>query len=283
LNPPARSAGKPCRLDRALVQRGLAPTRSRAQALILAGRVFSGTERMDKPGTRIRPDRDLRVEAGPRFVGRGGYKLHGALDTFGIDVRGLDALDVGASTGGFTQVLLEGGASRVIALDVGRGQLDWSLRNDPRVVVLEGVNARHLSPGDLPFRPAIAVLDVSFISLELVLDPVASCLLPPGRLVALVKPQFEAGRGRVGKGGIVRDPAVHREVLDRLLWFCGHRGWGILGVAASPIRGAEGNVEFFLDIAPGGETADGFDAAAALDAAVRAGIGDEGGTSTEGA
>ena len=216
-------------------------------------------------------------------MGRGGYKLHGALETFGIEVRDLDALDVGASTGGFTQVLLEAGAARVIALDVGRGQLDWSLRNDPRVVVLEGVNARHLSPGDLPFRPAIAVLDVSFISLQLVLEPVAACLLPPGRLVALVKPQFEAGRGRVGKGGIVRDPAVHREVLDRLLGFCGHRGWGILGIAASPIRGAEGNVEFFLDIAPGGETADGFDAAAALDAAVRAGIGDQGGTSTEGA
>lgn len=269
------------RLDQALVDRGLAPSRSKAQALILAGRVFSGTQRMDKPGTRVGPDRSLRISEGSRYVGRGGHKLRGALETFGIDVRGIDALDVGASTGGFSQVLLEGGARRVIALDVGRGQLDWSIRSDSRVVVLEGVNARHLSPSDLPFRPAIAVVDVSFISLELVLEAVAGCLLSPGRMVALVKPQFEAGRGRVGKGGIVRDPAVHREVLDRLIGFCRRRGWGVLGITASPIRGAEGNVEFFLHVAPGAGTVEAFDVEAAVAEAVRTGNEGSGGTSPD--
>jgi 23S rRNA (cytidine1920-2'-O)/16S rRNA (cytidine1409-2'-O)-methyltransferase len=238
------------RLDRLLVDRNLAPNRTRAQALILAGRVFSSGARIDKPGTRVDPDIDLEVTEGPRYVGRGGHKLRGALDAFDIDVTGEEALDVGASTGGFTQVLLEAGASRVVALDVGKGQLDWSLRNDPRVVPLEGINARYLEPAMLPFRPGLAVIDVSFISLALILPPVSGCLHRGGTIVALVKPQFEVGRGKVGKGGIVRDPALHREVLERLVGFARERGWGVEGITRSPIRGAEGNVEFFLCLAP---------------------------------
>jgi 23S rRNA (cytidine1920-2'-O)/16S rRNA (cytidine1409-2'-O)-methyltransferase len=238
------------RLDRILVLRGLAPTRTRAQALILAGRVRSGEARLDKPGTRYPADLPLSVNEGRRFVGRGAHKLQQALDTFGIVVEGRDALDVGASTGGFTQVLLEAGARRVIALDVGRGQLDWSLRSDPRVHPLEGVNARNLRAGMLPFPPSFASIDVSFISLELVLPPVVRCLAEGGEIVALVKPQFEAGRGQVGKGGVVRDPAIHREVLERVIGFAGSRGWGVRGVCASPIRGADGNREFLVHVRP---------------------------------
>jgi 23S rRNA (cytidine1920-2'-O)/16S rRNA (cytidine1409-2'-O)-methyltransferase len=239
------------RLDLLLVARGLATSRAQAQALILAGRVSSRGERLDKPGRRVPRDAPLDVAPGPRFVSRGGHKLEGALRSFGVRPDGLDSLDVGASTGGFTQVLLQTGASRIIALDVGRGQLDWSLRQDPRVHVLEGINARHLDPGRLPFPPALAVIDVSFISLERVLPPVAACLAPGGEIVALVKPQFEVGRGKVGRGGIVRDPVLRAEVLRRLSGFARARGWGVLGLIPSPIRGAEGNVEYFLHLAPG--------------------------------
>jgi 23S rRNA (cytidine1920-2'-O)/16S rRNA (cytidine1409-2'-O)-methyltransferase len=238
------------RLDLLLVGRGLAPTRTRAQALILAGRVSSLGTRFDKPGQKIPRDTPLDLADGPRFVSRGGQKLDAALRSFGVRPAGLEALDVGASTGGFTQVLLEAGAMRVTALDVGRGQLDWSLRNDPRVRVLEGVNARYLTPAALPFLPALAVIDVSFISLERVLPPVAACLAPGGEIVALVKPQFEVGRGKVGRGGIVREPERRAEVLHRLAAFARERAWGVLGVVPSPIRGAEGNVEFFLHLAP---------------------------------
>jgi len=238
------------RLDVLLVARGLAETRTKAQALILAGRVFSRGERLDKPGNRHAADLPLELSEERRYVGRGAYKLLHALRAFRVDPAGRDALDVGSSTGGFTQVLLEEGARRVIALDVGRGQLDWGLRNDPRVVLLEGVNARYLTPQDLPFPPSLATIDVSFISLELVLAPVVACLDRSGELVALVKPQFEVGRGQVGKGGIVRDPALHRDVLERVAQFVRASGWGVSDVCASPVLGADGNREFLLHVLP---------------------------------
>lgn len=242
------------RLDRILVNRGLAETRTKAQALVMAGRVVSEGARLDKPGLRLPVDAPLELLPGKRYVSRGGLKLDAALERFGVSVAGRAALDVGASTGGFTHVLLERGASRVAALDVGRGQLDWSLRNDDRVTPVEGVNARYLEPAALPFSPSLAVIDVSFISLELILPPVVACLSPGGEGVALVKPQFEVGRSRVGRGGIVRDPALHRAVLERLVAFAGRQGWGVAGVCAASIRGAEGNQEFFVHVRPSAGT-----------------------------
>jgi len=244
------------RLDCILVARGLAPNRSRAQALILAGRVTSEGRRLDKPGTRLAVDIPLDVRPGRRFVGRGGYKLAAALDSLGIEPAGAIALDVGASTGGFTQVLLERGARRVLAVDVGRGQLDWSLRKDRRVEVLEGVNARYLETAQLSDLPALATIDVSFISTELILPAVVRCLAPHGEVAMLIKPQFEVGRGRVGKGGIVRDASLHREVVERAVAFAAGHGWAVRGMCASAIRGAEGNREFFLHLQPDGVAVD---------------------------
>ena len=243
------------RIDVLLVERGHAPTRQKAQALLLAGLVTSQGQRVDKPGTQVACDAPIEVAPGRRYVGRGADKLHPALSRFGIAAGGRDALDVGASTGGFTQVLLEAGASRVIALDVGRGQLDWTLRNDPRVILREGVNARYLVPEMLPFRPSLATIDVSFISLREVLEPTCACLAPGADVVALVKPQFEVGRGRVGKGGIVRDPALWDALLHDLVAFARARGLGPSGLARSVLRGAEGNVEFFLHLRPAAEPA----------------------------
>ena len=185
------------RLDVLVVDRGLAANRTRARALIMAGRVRSGGQRLDKPGARFPADTPIELDPGPRYVSRGAHKLEAALAEFGIDPSGRLALDIGASTGGFTQVLLERGAERVIALDVGRGQLDWSLRNDPRVTMMEGVNARHLAPTDLPFSPGLVVMDVSFISITRILPAVRHCLASRGEVVTLVKPHFEAGRGKV--------------------------------------------------------------------------------------
>ncbi len=256
------------RLDRVLVSQGLARTRAKAQALVMAGRVTSEGRRLGKPGSSVPVDAPLAVSPAPTYVSRGGTKLAAALAEFGIDVRGRDAIDVGASTGGFTHVLLESGAGRVIALDVGRGQLDWALSTDPRVEVLEGQNARYLRPENLPFRPSLAVVDVSFLSLEHVLPPIVRCLEPGGEVVALVKPQFEAGRRRVGRGGIVRDPSVHEEVVRRALAFAASVGCGVLGVARSAIKGARGNVEFFVHLAPGRPGL----GAAELDQAVRAAV-----------
>ena len=235
-----------------MVERGLAESRTRAQALILAGRVRSRQATLLKPGVRYPADIELTVAEGRRFVSRGGYKLEAALHAFGIDAAHRDCIDVGASTGGFTQVLLESGARSVIALDVGRGQLDWNLRNDDRVAPLEGVNARHLERVELPYVPSLAVVDVAFISLELVLPPLVARLADRGPvdLVALIKPQFEIGRERVGRGGIVRDPDDHRAVVRRIVDFCRGRSWGVAGVIASPITGADGNREFLIHVAP---------------------------------
>jgi 23S rRNA (cytidine1920-2'-O)/16S rRNA (cytidine1409-2'-O)-methyltransferase len=244
------SRPKRLRLDQLLVARGLADTRARAQALILAGRVSCGGKPSAKAGALVPDDAAVEIAPAPSYVSRAGPKLAAALRAFGVRAAGRLALDVGASTGGFTDALLEAGAERVAALDVGRGQLDWTLRNDPRVLAIEGVNARYLAPETLPFRPSLAVVDVSFISLEQVLPAVASCLDPGGEIVALVKPQFEVGRGRVGRGGIVRDPALHLEVLVRLAEFARGRSWGVQGVAPSTVRGATGNAEFFLHLTP---------------------------------
>lgn len=241
------------RLDALLVERGLAATRSKAQALVIAGLVSSEGRRLDKPGSAISADTPLTVSEGRRFVGRGAEKLLPALARFGIAAGGRDALDVGASTGGFTQVLLEAGARRVIALDVGRGQLDWTLRKDPRVVPVEGVNVRYVDPSSLPFRPSLATIDVSFISLRQVLEPTRACLAPGADIVALVKPQFELGKGRVGKSGIVRDPAAWDEIVAGMVAFARERDLGPSGIARSALRGAKGNVEFFLHLRPGAD------------------------------
>jgi 23S rRNA (cytidine1920-2'-O)/16S rRNA (cytidine1409-2'-O)-methyltransferase len=241
------------RLDQLLLARGLAPTRAKAQALILAGRVTSDGRRLEKPGTAYPIDLPIEVSEGRRYVSRGGHKLEGAVRELGLTVADRDVLDVGASTGGFTDLLLKSGARRVIALDVGRGQLDWTLRNDPRVHPVEGCNARYLAAEQLPYRPSLAVIDVSFISLELILPPVVACLDPEGDVIALIKPQFEVGRGSVGRGGIVRDPDLHGQVLDRICGFIAGRGWAVRALVSSPLRGADGNREFFVHFRPGGE------------------------------
>jgi 23S rRNA (cytidine1920-2'-O)/16S rRNA (cytidine1409-2'-O)-methyltransferase len=239
------------RLDQLLVERGLAETRSRAQALVMAGTVRVGegvgarTDR--KAGDLVDSAMTVVVLAPEPYVSRGGHKLAAALDAFGIDPTGLVCLDVGASTGGFSDVLLQRGAARVYAVDVGRGQLAESVRRDPRVVVMDRVNARTLTPALLPDPIDLAVVDVAFISLGLVLGPVASCLRGGGRVVPLVKPQFEAGRGQV-KGGVVRDPAIHRAVLGRIAEAATRVDLGAMDAIASPIRGPEGNREFLLDL-----------------------------------
>ena len=237
------------RLDQLLVERGLAESRARAQALLMAGRVRVGVgdgARLDrKPGDLVDPAIGLEVAAQLPFVSRGGEKLAGALDAFGVDPAGLVCLDVGASTGGFTDALLQRGAARVHAIDVGRGQLADALRRDPRVVSRERTNARDLAPDLLDEPVSLAVVDVSFISLGLVLPPIARCLAPDGVVVALVKPQFEAGRGRA-PGGVVRDPAVHREVLAAALGHARAAGLVPVDLVASPLLGPAGNREFFL-------------------------------------
>ncbi len=240
-------AGKE-RADQALVVRDLAPNRSRAQALIMAGLVFSGERRIEKPGERVSAEAPLEVRGRDHpWVSRGGLKLARALDFFAIDPTGLICLDVGASTGGFTDVLLSRSAARVIAVDVGRGQLAWKLRRDPRVVALERVNARYLTRDQVPEPVELLVCDASFIGLESILPaPLALCA-PDAHLVALIKPQFEVGKGQVGKGGVVRDPVLQAEVCDRIAaWIAAQEAWRVLGVTESPILGAEGNREFLI-------------------------------------
>ena len=230
------------RLDVLLVERGLAESRAQAQALVLAGLVPG----YDKPGHQVAEDADLAVDRPPRFVSRGGEKLAHALERFEVELGGRDAIDVGASTGGFTDCLLQNGVARVIAVDVGYGQLHPKLRNDPRVTVLERTNARTLR--ELPFRPDLLVCDVSFIGLRLVLPPVLELLEPGWDALVLVKPQFEAGKREVGKGGVVRDPDVHRRVLRELVE--AGLGWGAttVGVVDSGLPGPKGNREFFLHL-----------------------------------
>jgi 23S rRNA (cytidine1920-2'-O)/16S rRNA (cytidine1409-2'-O)-methyltransferase len=236
------------RADLVLVERGLAESRARAQALILAGLVYEGTKRVEKPGDGVAQPEALSVRGRDHpWVSRGGLKLVKGLDHFGIDPAGLTGLDVGASTGGFTDVLLHRGAGKVYAVDVGHGQLAWSLRQDPRVVVLERTNARHLDRALIPDPVGIVVCDASFIGLETVLPAALGLTAPGAWAVALIKPQFEVGPDRVGKGGVVRDPALHREVCDRIAaWLAARPGWQVLGVTESPITGPEGNVEFLI-------------------------------------
>ena len=230
------------RLDVVLVERGLAESRTQAQALVVAGRVPG----YDKPGTQVDEDAELSVDEGPRFVSRGGEKLAHALDVLGVDPGGLDALDVGASTGGFTDVLLQRGAARVIAVDVGYGQLALSLRNDPRVVVLERTNARELR--ELPFAPQLVVCDVSFISVRTALSPALRLAAPGWQALVLVKPQFEAGRADVGKGGVIRDREIHRRVLRETAEAALEWGAQTVGVVDSGLPGPKGNREFFLHL-----------------------------------
>ena len=236
---------KPQRLDALLVERGLADTRSRAQGLILAGRVRVGDRVVTKTGSRVAPDERLLVERPDSFVSRAGEKLDGALDEFGVRVKGRTCLDAGASTGGFTDVLLRRGAKSVLAVDVGYGQLDWSLRNDPRVTVMERTNVRHLRGSDLPLEPELLVADLSFISLTVALESLFSTTPSLCEAVLLVKPQFEAGPELVGRGGLVRDPEVHVAVIQRVAASFERLGFGALGVTCARVAGRRaGNREY---------------------------------------
>jgi 23S rRNA (cytidine1920-2'-O)/16S rRNA (cytidine1409-2'-O)-methyltransferase len=237
------------RIDLVLAQRGLAATRQQAQALILAGKVSVGGRTIDKAGTRVPLDAEVRIEEGLPYVGRGGLKLAAALDAFDLRVSGWTVADVGASTGGFVDCLLQQGAGRVYAIDVGYGQLAWKLRQDPRVVVMDRTNARYLE--SLPDPIDLVTVDVSFISLRLILPVVEGWLRRGGHVVALVKPQFEAGRDQVGRGGVVRDPAVHRQVLEGLIDWAASRSWGLRGLIRSPVTGPAGNIEFLAHWVPG--------------------------------
>lgn len=234
------------RLDQAMFRRGLCDSRETAKRLILAGEVrVEGLEGNLKPGLKIEADAAIEVKTRPKYVGRGGFKLEGALEAFGISVEGKVALDAGASTGGFTDCLLQGGAAKVYAYDVGTNQLAWKLRSDPRVVSREGFNLRHLQPSDLPEPVDLVVVDVSFISLTLILGPAFGVLKPDGTVVALIKPQFELKREQIGKGGIVRDPALHEEAVEKIRQHVeGALGKCWRGVVESPISGTDGNVEF---------------------------------------
>jgi 23S rRNA (cytidine1920-2'-O)/16S rRNA (cytidine1409-2'-O)-methyltransferase len=237
------------RVDVLLVERGLAESRTQAQALLLAGRV-PGHE---KPGEQVEESAELAVTEGEPYVSRGGIKLANALDALGIDPAGRDCLDAGASTGGFTDCMLKRGAARVIALDVARGQLDWGLRNDPRVEVVEGRNAREIDPAELPFEPSLVTADLSFISLAKVLPALAACVPPGGELLALVKPQFEVGPERVGKGGVVRSAEDRREALRAVAEAVSGAGLTVRGFASSGLPGPKGNRETFIWASRGGE------------------------------
>ena len=244
---PVKSSGK-IRLDAALVDRGLVENRSKAQALIMAGKVYTEEQKLEKPGHQVKADTplDVRGQEHP-WVSRGGLKLVQGLDEFSIDPTGFTGIDVGASTGGFTDVLLTRGADKVYAVDVGQAQLAWKLRSDDRVVVLEKTNARYLDEVQIPDDIDIVVCDASFIVLQTVLPAAMALAKSGGYLIALIKPQFEVGRGNVGKGGVVRDPELHTEVCDKIEgWLNGLSDWSVLGLTTSPIKGPEGNVEFLI-------------------------------------
>jgi 23S rRNA (cytidine1920-2'-O)/16S rRNA (cytidine1409-2'-O)-methyltransferase len=241
------------RVDKVLVERGLVDSRTRAQALILAGQVLIREQRVDKPGQLIDPNAEIRIKGETlRYASRGGLKLEAALHEFDVNPESKNCIDVGASTGGFTDCLLQKGAARVWAIDVGHNQIVWQLRQDPRVVVLEGVNARNLNPDQFPVRFDLATIDVSFISLAKILPAVRPCLSETADCVALIKPQFEVGKGEVGRGGIVTDTGKHRRVLVEMVKAAGQFGLTALGLIESPILGAEGNREFLIHLVPGG-------------------------------
>lgn len=236
------------RLDQLLVERGVAESRSRAQALIMGGKVYSDTKRLDKAGQQVKADIPIELKGQDHpWVSRGGLKLEKGLAHFGVSVQGAVCIDVGASTGGFTDVLLTNGAAKVYAVDVGHGQLAWKLRGDERVEVMEKTNARHLSAADISEPIDLVVCDASFIGLQTVLPAALSLVKPGGHVIALIKPQFEVGKGRVGRGGVVREPELHAEVCERITeWLNALEGWTVQGLTESPIKGPEGNVEFLI-------------------------------------
>lgn len=239
--------GKKARADQLLVERGLAPSREKARSLLLAGEVFSGETRIEKAGTLLPPDAPLTVkEGGAGYVSRGGNKLEHALKHFEIDSSGMVSLDAGASTGGFTDCLLRFGAKKVYAIDVGQGLIDQTLRKDPRVILMEKCNVRYLLPEDLDDEIDLAVADLSFISLTKVIPALGEVLKPGGKLLVLIKPQFEVGKGEVGKGGVVRDPEKHREVIEKITDAGRRLGFIPHGTTESPLKGPKGNREFFL-------------------------------------
>ncbi len=253
-----------CRLDVLLVERGLARSREKAKAIIMAGQVFVNGQREDKAGTSIDDRASIEVRgAALAYVSRGGLKLEKALSHFPLVLEQRVCMDVGASTGGFTDCMLQRGAKKVYAVDVGHGQLDWKLRNDPRVVCMERTNIRYLTAEQLAEHPSFASIDVSFISLEKVLGPVRDLLTPDGEIVALIKPQFEAGREQVGKKGVVRDPAVHREVIERVLHFARSIAFDVCHLEFSPIKGPEGNIEYLAHLQKRGN--DGEDGSCTID------------------
>ena len=234
------------RLDRLLVERGFVETRSKALGMILSGRVLVHGAPVTKAGTPIEEDADICLKESPKYVSRAGGKLEAALDAFGIDVKGRIAIDIGASTGGFVDLMLQRGASKVYAVDVGHGQLDWKLRSDRRVVTLEGINARTLDPGLIADKCDIATFDVSFISLKLVIPPVLKVLKPSSDLVALIKPQFEAGKEHVGKGGIMKDLHIAQKIIHDMEEFLASLHCEVLGTIPSPVKGAKGNQEYLV-------------------------------------
>lgn len=240
------------RVDVALVERGLAQSREKAQALVMSGVVYIGENKVDKASAQVTPEDELIVrQTGTGYVSRGALKLEKGLAVFGVEAKDRVAMDLGASTGGFTDVLLQNGAAHVYAIDVGYGQLDWKLRNDPRVTVMERTNARYLTADDLPLRPTLGVMDVSFISITKILPAAAAIMGENGEFISLIKPQFEAGRDRVGKKGVVRDAQVHLDVVKEILHFINaDMGWTAQNLSFSPIKGPEGNIEFLVHILP---------------------------------
>ena len=240
------------RVDVALVERGLAQSREKAQALVMSGVVYIGENKVDKASAQVMPEDELIVrQTGTGYVSRGALKLEKGLAVFGVEAKDRVAMDLGASTGGFTDVLLQNGAAHVYAIDVGYGQLDWKLRNDPRVTVMERTNARYLTADDLPLRPTLGVMDVSFISITKILPAAAAIMGENGEFISLIKPQFEAGRDRVGKKGVVRDAQVHLDVVKEILHFIdADMDWTAQNLSFSPIKGPEGNIEFLVHILP---------------------------------
>ena len=240
------------RVDVALVERGLAQSREKAQALVMSGVVYIGENKVDKASAQVTPEDELIVrQTGTGYVSRGALKLEKGFAVFGVEAKDRVAMDLGASTGGFTDVLLQNGAAHVYAIDVGYGQLDWKLRNDPRVTVMERTNARYLTADDLPLRPTLGVMDVSFISITKILPAAAAIMGENGEFISLIKPQFEAGRDRVGKKGVVRDAQVHLDVVKEILHFIdADMGWTAQNLSFSPFKGPEGNIEFLVHILP---------------------------------